>query len=154
MQSALPGRTRKIFVNSAAAVVMACSLYASVRNSIAEYHIVFFQAPRTALPPVVAQQVEIVKKTVPKGSAIIYLLAKPEGWQLGLWKRELFPDYLLVPVVGETLLNSPAIRAFRQRHQVKYALLAGATLSGGTRTVALPFTPPYGTRMFLAELGD
>jgi hypothetical protein len=146
-----PGRSRKMIAVIAAAFVMGCSFYVGVISSIHECHLVFYDAPRTALSAALVSQVAIVKKIVPRGSFIIYFMDKPETWRFGLWKRSFFPDYTVLPVVGLKELDSPVVRTFRARHQVRYIILANSIVPPVTRQIVLP-PNPEGTKMILAEL--
>jgi hypothetical protein len=143
-----------VIAGAAAALVMGSSLCVNLLSARLEYKIVFFDAPRHVLPPVHVAQVEAVRKVIPKGSVVIYYMEKPEIWQLGLWKRSLFPDYILLPVVGAAALDSPQMKAFRASHHVRYVLLAGASLPGVIDNIALPSVPPNGFPVSLARLGD
>jgi len=133
------------------ALVMASSLYVGTRRSVQDLTVAFRDAPPEPLPPTHVTQVEIVKKRVPKGSAIIYFMDRPEVWQFGLWKRSLYPDYLLIPIAGTALINSAQFDALRYRYQIRYVLLAAASLPRLRWSVPLP-AYPNGRPMALAEL--
>jgi hypothetical protein len=142
---------RRVVSTSIAALVMGSSLYVGARRSFLDLTFIFRDASPRALPPTHVTQVEIVKKRVPKGSVVIYFMEQREVWQFGLWKRSLYPDYVLIPVTGSAVLGSPEFEALRRRYQVRYVLLAGASLSRVSRNIALP-DYPVGIPIALAEL--
>jgi hypothetical protein len=148
-----PGRIRGIIAASAAVVVMGCSLYVGVVDSLHENKVVFHDAPPDALPPGHVAQIEMFRKLVPKGSVVIYFMPQPETWRFGLWKRSLFPDYIILPVAGSKVLDSPPVVAFRKRHHVQYAILVNTSLPEAAGVVPLPEYPPR-TTTALARLGD
>ncbi|HEY2014540.1 MAG TPA: hypothetical protein VGH38_13610, partial [Bryobacteraceae bacterium] len=136
---------------SLAVLVMSASLYVGVRRGIHDFTVIFHDASPYALPPAHVAQAEIVKERVPRGSTILYLTDQPETWQFGLWKRSLYPDYLLIAVAGTALLTSPQFAELRYRYQIRYVLLAGISLSGVRNRLQLP-DYPGGIPIALAEL--
>jgi len=135
----------------AAAAVMGSSLYVAARRSAADLTMVFHDAPATVVPAGLLARVEFVKTRVPKGSLIVYFMDRPEVWEFGLWKRSLYPDYLVLPATDRWLLQSAPFQALRYRYNARYVLLAGASLPGLRDAVALP-DYPGGQPMSLATL--
>jgi len=144
-------RTRTLAGAFLAASVLAYCVYIAGKSSLREYKIVRLYSPGFVLPPAHVTQVEMVKKIVPKGSTLFYYMAKGEFWQFGLWKRSLYPDYIVLPVVGLGVFNSTQVQWFRQKHAVRYALIAGTPPPGITGEIDLP-NSANGSSMALAEL--
>ena len=132
---------------------MAYSVYVSAKSTINVVATINRYTPPVALPPMHVTQVEMVKKIVPKGSLLFYYMPQPEPWQFGLWKRSLYPDYVVLPVVGLKQLASPQVQTIRRRHDVRYVLIEGAPLDGVNHPMKLP-DYMHGKPMTLAELGN
>jgi hypothetical protein len=64
-----------------------------------------------ALNPGHLQQVETVRRHVPPGSTILYVDDQEDAWNMGLFRRSLYPDYVLLPAT-----SGQEIRARRQRN--------------------------------------
>jgi hypothetical protein len=47
------------------------------------------------------QQVALIRRHVPAGSTILYLDQKVDPWELGLFRRTLYPDYTVVPAESD-----------------------------------------------------
>ena len=147
------GRVRKAVSTSAAVIVLLSSLFVGARRSIQDLTAIFRDAARGAVPNGLWTRVEFVKRRVPRGSLIVYYMDQPESWELGVWKRSLYPDYLVIPVAGPALLSSTEFQALRYRYHIQYVLLASDSLPPGMirDRVALPGYPG-GPRLALAEL--
>jgi hypothetical protein len=89
-----------------AALVLGVAFWAAGKRTIEDLTITFVQAPRKIVPEGHVDQVKIVRGRVRAGSTIFYLMDQPEAWQLGLWQRSLYPDYVVLPVVGREELRT------------------------------------------------
>jgi hypothetical protein len=53
-----------------------------------------------ALNPGHLQQVDTIRKHVPAGSTILYVDNHEDAWNMGLFRRSLYPDYVVLPATS------------------------------------------------------
>ena len=111
-----------------ALVVGISALTAAARRSVEDIALIFRDAPLQIVPEGHKAQVQIVRSYVPRGARLLYLMDKPEAWQLGLWQRSLYPDYVVIPV-REAGLSSPEAELLRLRHHIRFALATDSASS-------------------------
>lgn len=112
-----------------ALVVGVSALTAAARRSADDITLVFRDAPLQIVPEGHTAQVKIVRSYMPRGAKLLYLMDNPEAWQLGLWQRSLYPDYVVIPVREAVGLDSPEIERLRLRHHIRFALATGSASS-------------------------
>jgi hypothetical protein len=110
--------TRRFLLGVVAALVLGVAFWAAGRRTIEDLPLIFVQAPRQIVPEGHVEQVKLVRRRLPKGSTIFYLMDQPEAWQLGLWQRSLYPDYAVLPVVGRDELRT-------NRARIEFVISAG-----------------------------
>jgi hypothetical protein len=109
----------------AAAFVFGVTFIAMGQRSVQDLTLVFVDAPRHIVPEGHVTQVEVFKKRIPKGATVFYFMDTSEGWQVGLWQRSLYPDYVVLPVTVTAESRRDEARVLRERNQIDYALSAG-----------------------------
>ena len=150
-----PRLWRQLTAGALAVVVFGSVLFAAARRTRADLTLIFRNAPLHIVPPGHVLQVRIFESMVPRGSTVFYITDKPEAWQLGLWQRSLYPDYVVIPVGSSAQFDTPAYRSARARYLVRYAIAAGnppPAVRFDWET-ELP-TYPNGIRCVLGRLAD
>jgi hypothetical protein len=117
--------SRRLLASAIAAFAFGVALSAAAHRSIEDATLVFVDAPHHIVPDGHNAQVRLVKTVVPAGSTIFYIMDKPEAWQLGLWQRSLYPDYVVLPIQGLAQLHTAVSRQLRERNRIEYAISAG-----------------------------
>ena len=132
---------RRIGAAALAIIAFALGGLATARRSVEDRTLIFQYAPLHLVPDGLQKQVEVVRAVVPAGSNILYLTDKIEPWQLVMWRRCLYPGYMLIPVEGVDWLRTPEFRQLRQQMNIQYAISTSAKpLDPGLRDMmALPF---------------
>jgi len=136
-------RIRLSLTYSVLIVVLGSVLFSAVRRSYEDLTLVFVHAPRRIVPEGHIAQVKLFRSWVPRGSSVLYVMTQPEHWQLGLWQRSLYPDYVVIPVYDAREVTAASVEALRLRHQARFALSAGnlPTVTGFAWHIRLPDYP-------------
>lgn len=116
---------RRLFGGMLAAFVFGVVVSAAVHRSIEDATLVFVNAPHHIVPDGHTAQVKVVRTIVPRGSTVFYIMDRPEAWQIGLWQRSLYPEYVLLPIQGRAQLQTIESRRLRQENGIQYAISAG-----------------------------
>src|ERR1035438_5342437 len=124
---------RQLLASVLAAFAFGVALSAAAHRSIEDATLVFVSAPHHIVPDGHDAHVRLMKTVVPTGSTIFYIMDKPEAWQLGLWQRSLYPDYVVLPIQGLAQLHTARSRQLREENRIEYAISAGNP----------PMNPPF-----------
>ena len=116
---------RLVLTSAVAVLVFGVAVSVAVRRSIEDLTLVFVHSGRQIVPEGLDAQVKIMRRVVPTGSTIFYILDKPEAWQLGLWQRSLYPDYVVLPIQGLAQLETAEAHRLREANRIEYAISAG-----------------------------
>lgn len=117
--------SKRMVANLLAAFVFGVALASAIRRSVEDLTLVFVNAPHEIVPQGHQEQVRFMKTVVPVGSTVFYILDQSEAWQVGLWQRSLYPDYLVIPVHGLAELDTVPFRQLRAEKGVVFSLAAG-----------------------------
>lgn len=116
---------RRLGAGMLAAFVFGVAFFSICQRSAEDLTLVFVDSPRNIVPEGHVAQVKIFRTIVPKGSTVYYIMGQQEGWQFGLWQRSLYPDYVVLPVIGLANLNADQSGKIRAEKHIDFALSAG-----------------------------
>ena len=144
---------RRLLVHALAVLTFGAAALSTARRSIEDWKIVFVDSPREIVPAGLNEQVNTVKSVVPAGSTVFYLMDKFDPWQLGLWQRAMYPDYMVLPAEGIESLNSRAFRTLRADRRIEFVISSGSPAPdpGFQAPLTLP-SYVFGTSTILGKL--
>ena len=120
-----PVWTRK-FAAVLAVLLFTATAASALKRSWLDFDLILHWAPRRIVPPGHETQVWAFRQIVPPGSTVLFLMEQDEAWQIGLWQRSLYPDYLLLSEKSLAQMSSAAVQKLRSTKAFEYVLSQGA----------------------------
>ena len=136
-----------------AAFVFGVGFFSICQRSLEDLRLVFVDSPHNIVPAGHLAQVNIFRTIVPKGSTVYYIMDQQQAWQFGLWQRSLYPDYVVLPVIGLANTHADEFRRVRADKHIEFALSAGAPPLNPGFDSPVPLPPyPDGIPVILGKL--